>query len=454
MKKTSSPSFVLELEISFSDRLLQERLPGSPQCPGPTFIDKKIKLANSIYNALLDESIKRLNKLQHDLTYKETVKAYAVALKEENRRDIKAIGKKIGEIKGCYGYTEFSMHEYAAKVKHYFNNKLGIDECQKLASRAFIAIEKVRKGEAKKVHFHHWYDDAAIEGKSYNSMIKYCGNYCIQMGKGNRFPLILKRKDGYAREALDHRIKYVRVVRKTIRGRKRYFAQIVLEGIPPRKKTLQYGACDSKIGLDEGTSTIAIVSQTEVSLLELAPDVAIEERELRRLNRAIDRSKRVNNPQNYNDDETMKKGKLKWYKSKNCIKLESRRKELYRRSAWKRKCTHNKLANHIVSLGTDIRVEDMRIQSLAKRARTTKINPPNGRIKSKKRYGKVITSRAPAMLISAVDRKLGYIGLRVKKIDTRRVKASQYDHKADLFRKKCISDRWHIFDDGTRIQRE
>lgn len=63
-------------------------------------------------------------------------------------------------------------------------------------------------------------------------------------------------------------------------------------------------------------------------------------------------------------------------------------------------------------------------------------------------------SRAPAMLIQVLEQKLSYLGLEVKKINTSQVKASQYDHKADTYKRKQLSERWHVFEDGTSVQRD
>ena len=80
--------------------------------------------------------------------------------------------------------------------------------------------------------------------------------------------------------------------------------------------------------MDLGVTTIGVVSNNEVCLYELAPGTAVDEKELRRLNRAIERSKRINNPNNYNADGTIKKGRHKWNFSHNCQRLMNERKEL------------------------------------------------------------------------------------------------------------------------------
>ena len=453
MGRTRTPSFILELEVSFSSSLLSGIL-GKPSVPGDRgLLDKKFNAANAIYNTVLNEGLRRLHKLEHDLSYKNVCLSYKEAVDANDEDSVKALGAEIGKYRSYYGYTEFGLHAYIAACKNHFN-LLGIDECQKLASRAFKAVEKLRRGESRKVRFHHWYDDISVEGKSSKSTLKYNGNLTIQFGRGNVYPLVLKKKDDYAAEALTHTVKYVRLVRRAIRGKARYFAQLVMEGLPPKTKNLQYGKPDARVGLDEGTTTVAVVSRSEASLQELAPGLSTDEKRLRALNRAMDRSRRAMNPGNYNGDGTIRKGRKTWIKSNRYKKLEAKRREWFRVTAEKRRCAHNALANHIVALGCDIRVEDMRIQALAKKSKTSSVHKENGSPRSRKRFGKTITTRAPAMLISVIDRKLGYIGLHIRKVNTRTVKASQYDHKADAYHKKKLSERWHVFEDGTKVQRD
>ncbi len=42
----------------------------------------------------------------------------------------------------------------------------------------------------------------------------------------------------------------------------------------------------------------------------------------------------------------------------------------------------------------------------------------------------------------------------VVEIDTRETRLSQFDHKAVEYRKKRLSERWHVFDDGPQVQRD
>ena len=212
---------------------------------------------------------------------------------------------------------------------------------------------------------------------------------------------------------------------------------------------------EGDVGIDIGTSTIAYSSATDVKILELADKVQNIENQKRRLLRKIDRSLRATNPDNYNEDGTIKKQgnkKVLWNKSNHCLKYQNQLKELYRKQADVRKYQHECLANQIISLGDSIYVETMNFQGLAKKSTKTEKND-KGRFKRKKRFGKSIANRAPSMLLGIIDRKLSYYGKNLIKIDTWNAKASQFSHFDGTYQKKELSQRWNDFN-GIRVQRD
>lgn len=177
--------------------------------------------------------------------------------------------------------------------------------------------------------------------------------------------VVERKNDEYAQIALENRIKYCRVLRRFIRGKYKYYVQIILEGVPPVKINKKTGEIKNtigkgRVGIDIGTQTIAISSKYDVKLLELAPEVNNIEKEKRILLRKIDRQRRANNPNKYNKDGTIKRGnKDRWIKSNKYIKTQNELRELQRKQADIRKQSHERLANYILGLGDKIYVEDM-----------------------------------------------------------------------------------------------
>ena len=63
----------------------------------------------------------------------------------------------------------------------------------------------------------------------------------------------------YLEKAMHDEIAYCRLIRKTIRGKIKYYLQLVMKGIPPQKREITEG----EVGLDIGISTLAAVSDKE-----------------------------------------------------------------------------------------------------------------------------------------------------------------------------------------------
>ena len=99
------------------------------------------------------------------------------------------------------------------------------------------------------------------------------------------------------------RIKYCRIVRRTLNGKKRWFAQICLEGMPPVRKI--YAPKSEVMGIDPGPSGLAYFHPQKAGLIRVAPNVDMQEKAIRRLQRKIDRSRRANNPNHFNGLNTI-----------------------------------------------------------------------------------------------------------------------------------------------------
>lgn len=417
-------------------------------------LEKKFNMARMVYNSCLGEALKRHKAVKTD-------KRYRTLLREPTSKDR---NKKLADIRLEYGFSEYGIHHFVKKVQHKFKEHIGSLESQKLATRAFQTVEKLHFGKSKKVHFKNSKDDISVENKSNQTGLRYIEGEILWGDKPTRknpkpknwlcMPISPKDDDEYAHWALLDKTKYVRILKRDVRGKTRYFVQLIQEGYPPTKRNRKVANDKTKrIGLDIGTSTIAISSDSQVELRELAPACHHDEKELRRIQRKMDRSKRSTNPGNFNENGTIKKGRLTWSYSKRYERLRQKRKECYHKVAGRRKMSHEKLANDILAIGSDIRVETMRFQSLQKRAKNTTRNSTNGKVNRKKRFGKSIAKRAPAMLLTIIERKLNYQGREIKKIDTYATKASQFNHVTGKYEKKQLSERWNDFG-AFRIQRD
>jgi hypothetical protein len=102
------------------------------------------------------------------------------------------------------------------------------------------------------------------------------------------------------------------------------------------------------------------------------------------------------------------------------------------------------LAHVILGLGDEIFVEDMDFRALAKRAKKTERNAKD-KFTRKKRFGKSILRKSPGLPLRINDQKLQYQGNKLQKVDTWKVKASQYRHLDETYKKKPLGTRWKDF---------
>ena len=275
----------------------------------------------------------------------------------------------------------------------------------------------------------------------------------------------------YQQEALKCGVKYCRIVRSWVGTKWKYYAQLVLEGYPPIKcdsnGVVKHHVKQGRVGIDIGTQTIAFCGKDVCDLRVLAPSAIAEvcnglTKEIARIMRQMDRSRRAMNPQYFNENGTVKRLKRKnghkqirhWNYSKNYYRLLHKLRNLNRKLADVRKMEHYILANELLTYGNEFIVEDMNYKALQKRNKKTKINPKTGRAHSKKRFGKSIGRCAPAMFISILNQKANRYGGSVIKVSTFETKASQFDHTDDSYTKKKLSQRFAKLSDGTVVQRD
>ena len=246
-------------------------------------------------------------------------------------------------------------------------------------------------------------------------------------------------------------VKVVKVVRRLVRSQYKYYVQLTIEGEKPQKgRTLGMG----NVGIDLGPTTVAVSGENVVSIDKLASKCDNIQEEITRLSRKIDRSRRANNPQNFNEDGTIKRGiKLVWNNSKRYKELRRELAELRRKQAAIRKQQHIDRANALLKEGDTFIVENNQISSWTTRAKETKVNEKTGKIQKKKRFGKSVANHAPSMFVSILENKVKSLGGEVVKVDTKNA-ASQYDFTDGSFTKHELKERNVTLSNGDTHQRD
>lgn len=429
-------------------------------------LEKRFEIARQIYNTLLNFELKKLRRLERSEAYSE-IQNEIQKQYEKEPHDTAAKRKLFQQrerLRRDAGFSEYAFKSDIKSFYKHFNDNIGSSVAvHGIAPQVWTAFEKLFYGNGKAVHFKRRGEvrslrGYSVAGKSGGVEIIFRGS-CVEW-KGLKLPVKLDPGNAYEEEMLQKRVKYCRIIKKAGKKKTHWYVQLMLEGKPAVKfdkstGELRHPIGTGAVGIDIGPQTIAFAAETEVSLMELADRVRNIEHEKRLIQRKMDRSRRAANPDNYAEDGTVKRGiRLVWVKTKRYLRLQHMLSHLQRQQAEVRKRQHTELANHLLSLGDRFYVEDMEWPALTHRAKKTEISEKTGRYKRKKRFGKSVGNKAPAMLIGILNQKLLSLGLDgIVKVPTA-VRASQFNHLSGEYHKKPLGQRWNEMSDGRRVQRD
>ena len=328
--------------------------------------------------------------------------------------------------------------------QHRYQKHIDSLTAQKIASSVWRSVEKYLFDNGKCIHFRKYNKFESMEGKKNTSGMRFKDGRLHWRGQVIQ-PQI---RTDYDRKALKSRVKYCRIHRKPVSAKYHYYLQLVLEGKPPVKHPVGHGTA----GLDIGTSTAAVVTGDSCRLTVLGSDTKDRSSQIRRIQRAMDRSRRATNPDNYLPDGAVRRGARKWIRTKHYEKLQFRKRPLERRHADAINASHHRLANEIASKADTVYVEKMSFRGLTRKSKSA-TKKADGRFRSRKRFGKSIGNHSPAAFLTTLDNRLVSCGGRLIKIDTISFRTSQYNHVTDDYVRKKLSCRGSFIGDHY-IQRD
>lgn len=458
MAKKTTPSFITEIPLKVT--LAQE-----------SALNKRFEAARQVYNACLGEGLKRLDLMRQSKAWQAARKMPKGNPKSEDKikkQQAKDRGKAFNECWKDFDLQgKYSLQPFAQQFNRcWLGDHLGSQLIKAISSKAYVWVKEYasdsKRGRPKfKVYKSYNSVETGFVGKEF-LFEKIDGKYTVswlvgklwdrQAGKfGKKGPIIrletIIKDDPVIQHGLSCRLKYVRLIRRQLNGKTRFYAQLVCEGKPYQRFKLGNGA----VGLDIGPSTVAVVSNSEAFLDLFCRQLGDCQKEIRLLQRQIDRQRREANPNNYKPDKWVKKpgrknsilkkgptikGSRKWIKSNRQKENEAKLRELRRKEAEYRKSLHGQLINQILQMGDTVNLEKLSYVAF------------------QKLWGKSVGKRAPGMFVARLRQKVEDAGGPFNEFSTYFTKFSQLDHKTGEFKKKTINQRWHIFDDGEIVQRD
>jgi len=380
-----------------------------------------LEMGSFLYNAVLNEGFKRIKLIKESKVYQK-----AKATRET---------KYYKEANKLYKFSDYDLQKFAIKTKNscMIKDHLNTHICQKIATRAYLALEKYMLNIRGKPRFKKRGRFSSIEGKSNVTSFRFKDNKLYY--KDLILNPILDKKDidKVQAHALNSEIKYCRIIRRKIKNKKIFFLQLILKGKPLIKEKNK--SKNSVVGIDIGPSTIAVY-QDEISFLDLfCSKLKSYQLEMKKYLKEMDRSRRKTNPDNY-ENKKVKKNCSKWIKSNKYKNKQDKLFEIYRILKTFRRRLHETLANKIIRLGNIIKTEKLSFKAF------------------QKLYGKSIGFRAPSLFLQLLSNKAENAGGYVEKINTRSTCLSQVCHNCSKKEKKSLSMRWHKCECGIVAQRD
>lgn len=417
--------------------------------------DSSFRLLGHVHNVLVKEASRRLDRLYRNKEYRYLLRQYHKASGDREKRKI---GRQLDRLVKQYGLKgKFFLQKYASVQQHMYRKHFSTHQIQKEGEAIYRGVEKVLYEDGRHLHYKKWSQVRSISQKERTNGVKF--NIHTGIGKWGQytFRCHIDHLDEYKATSLAFDdISYFEIKRQMFDSGWRYYLVIVFKGTAPRKipSSKMEDANRSAGGIDLGTSTIAYVNENTAILERLAPDVVQYERKIRHLQKLYDRLQRINNPENYNSDGTIRKGRKRWYSSRRMKALQRQMLTLHRRkTAYIRMC-HNMLANRIIRSSSHIYYEKNRFSSLQKRAkkaersdRLSSIRKKDGttiqirKYKKKKRFGHSLNVHAPASFVTILKNKCVQYEIPFEEIHTQTYRASQYNPLSGEYRKAPLSQR-------------
>ncbi|MGL5719658.1 MAG: RNA-guided endonuclease TnpB family protein, partial [Alphaproteobacteria bacterium] len=314
MGRSKTKSFVTELEI-IADSVSRKEF------------DARFNAGFRLMNAVQSEFLSRKDKLMSSPEW-DFAKSLPRTIKDKNGEPKPNPARKeaFQKAKNEFYFTKNDAEQYSKWVAHssgWIADKLDSVVIQTIAERAFKAVDKITYGKARKVRFKNNQSFSSMEGKQISTSIRVkektdkktkVSDFRFMWGD-LECPLIIDWQDPCITHGMNAPWKYGRLVRRMIRGKERFFAQIICEGLPYADRD-NTKVKNELCSIDLNISNVAMVSEDHAFLKPFAPNTPNIEKQIKAIQRKQDRSRRVNNSQNFYPDDVTFKGKNKGRKVK------------------------------------------------------------------------------------------------------------------------------------------
>ena len=417
----STKSFIITLPIITGD---QER----------RRLKKSFEFGRNLQNAVLGGGWCRVQKMR------ETPKWQVARTMPKGKERTKAFT----DLRKQFRLSEYDFHADVAQHRKASGRShlLGINEAQKLATRAWISVERHMYQGGSPRFFSAQRGLHSLEGKTIRTGIRWNAEKKFIIFSGHTYSVRIDKHDDWLTRALQdpmdpnkpRKVKYCRIVREKRKGKERFLLQLIAEGVSPLKHA--YAGTDQRMAIDPGLGELTYATENgDVVKIQIAPNADTDHRAIRKIQRAMERSRQATNPDNYDavtvvrhkktrKSLKVKSGNLHWRFSKRYEQLKTELAEIQRLATATRKREHGEVCNWLLCHAGDIIVEDNSFKAF-----------------QKGHFGKAIGRFAPSALYAQLTSKAESAGLQVRFVSPKKLKPTQHNLLTGQFVKHELWER-------------
>ena len=402
-------------------------------------LTKMLENCRAIYNAVLGQKRKDYRKMLEEQAYKDALEVVIDCYQDEDMKrrkspECKAALEVMNQLRRDYDISEYGFGHATTYHRQHYSKSVGSTIANlSIAKPAWRAFDSVIFGKGEDVHFKKAGDftSMASDGKSGFRLLDSDGNtlnkgivdepmFLAVGGRGVK-PMrirVIVPNERYKREMVARPFHVIRVVKKTVRGVNKFYLQLTVDGAPAAKLDKhgneKHTPGKGRVGIFIDTRTVTVVTEAgEIKQYKLNEGIDHFEEQKISLNQYMSHSRLLSNPDNFEENGTIKKGRivdgvrrpLEWHNSNNYQKARVKKADLHRVESETRNLERIRLANEIIGLGNDIYINAFPFAEAAKR-KTEDTLTAKGTPASKAKAGKAIGENAPAMLVTLLKNKL------------------------------------------------
>lgn len=403
-------------------------------------LTKMMENCRAIYNAVLGQKRKEYRRMLEEPSYKEALAIVSDCYKDKDKKRRKSQECKdaldtMNQLRKDYGITEYGFGSATTYHRQHYKNSVSSMIAQmSITPAAWKAFDSLIFGKGEDVHFKKAGDfsSMASDGRSGFRLVDEAGKtlergivdapmFLAVGGRGIKkmtIPVIVPKDDSYKQEMVARSYHVIRVVKKTVRGVNKFYLQLTVDGVPAVKRDAEgkekHLRGKGKVGIYIDTRTVTVITEAgELRQYKLNEGIDHFEEEKKALNRFMSHSRILSNPDNFEENGTIKKGvvvdgvrrPLEWHNSKRYHLARAKKADLHRVESETRRLERIRLANEILSLGNVFYINDFPFAEAARRKQEDALTK-KGTPASKAKAGKAIGENAPSVLITFLKNKL------------------------------------------------